>query len=456
MKMGTWLPEKRAKYNAKRRQKDLDFVLYTWNLPKEMTDATIHISEVPAKVAKKYKRAIDTHWQDWRSKNIDYCDKATKLQQLLPKDGGPVGNRGVDITRLITHHTTTTLAHMRTVLPKYQSKTIIDIPKDFRKFSTELMDRDISGSKGSAAVYQYWNHERLAVNHTSYTKKDELCLQHANEALSLLPQLQRNEIPHFEELHARIMRATAMLCMKDYKSTLLEYRVVLASIRLLDDAGRINMSDPNNSIMEKVNIWPHTMIRMTIKLKMQNGIQRPYFTKEEHLDLMKELAYGIYSPSSQKCTCCGKTENLSLCSGCKDAWFCDKACAAKCWKAGHKDKCGTMKYSGDKLGQVQEGAVPFAIPAPFLTNILAELDEDTEKGKDSMGIPMLNVTDRNFLVFARDPTSGEVFEVFSDQVFDLMVGRTITRGSQFGGTMCFHCLPDDPRAPSFSTSNCLD
>ena len=46
------MPEKRAKYNAKRRQKDLDFVYSNWNLPKEMTDATINIADVPAKVAK--------------------------------------------------------------------------------------------------------------------------------------------------------------------------------------------------------------------------------------------------------------------------------------------------------------------------------------------------------------------------------------------------------------------
>ena len=127
MKMGTWLPEKRAKYNAKRRQKDLDFVYTNWNLPKEMTDATIHISEVPAKVAKKYKRAIDIHWQDWRSKNADYFAKHNELQAK-----GLHGENG----KLVFQHNTSTLAQMNIVLPKYQSKTIINIPKDFRKFKT--------------------------------------------------------------------------------------------------------------------------------------------------------------------------------------------------------------------------------------------------------------------------------------------------------------------------------
>jgi len=195
-----------------------------------MTDATVHISEVPSKVAKKYKRAIDIHWQDWCSKNIDYCNKHY--------DGTQSKERG----KVVLQHNTSTLAHMRTVLPKYQSKTIIDIPKDFRKFSTDLMGKKISGSKASAAVYQYWNHQRLATYYNGgkdWGHDDELCLRHANEALSLLPQLQRNEIPHYEELLARALRALAQLNMKYYEAALLEYRVVFASIRLLDDSGRI-------------------------------------------------------------------------------------------------------------------------------------------------------------------------------------------------------------------------
>ena len=61
--MNTWLPEKRSKYNDKRRKKDLDLVYSNWNLPNDMMNSTIHISEVPAKVAKKYKRAVAIHGQ---------------------------------------------------------------------------------------------------------------------------------------------------------------------------------------------------------------------------------------------------------------------------------------------------------------------------------------------------------------------------------------------------------
>ena len=440
MEMGTWLPEKRAKYNSKRRQKDLDFVYTNWNLPKEMTDATIHISEVPTKVAKKYKRAIDIHWQDWCLKNVDYCNKHY--------DGTQSKERG----KVVLQHNTSTLAHMRTVLPKYQSKTIIDIPKDFRKFSTDLMGKNISGSKASAAVYQYWNHQRLATYYNGgkdWGHDDELCLRHANEALSLLPRLQRNEIPHYEELLARAFRALAKLNMKDYEAALLEYRVVFASIRLLDDAGRINMSDPKNSLMNMVNIWPHTMIRMTIKLKIQNGVQRPYFTKDEYLDLMKELAYGIYSPSSQKCLHCGKTENLSLCSGCKRAWFCDKTCAAKSWKAGHKGSCGPKKYSGDISGGEKETLVPYAMPAPYLSRVLDELEDKEDEGdihytSGSMGVAIINAGDRNFIALCRDASSGEAFDALTNEAFELMAGRTLPVLSMHGGTIHFHSHPDDP------------
>ena len=45
---------------------------------------------------------------------------------------------------------------------------------------------------------------------------------------------------------------------------------------------------------------------MTIRLKIQDGVSRPYLTKDEYLDLMKEHAYGIYSPSSQKASTAAK------------------------------------------------------------------------------------------------------------------------------------------------------
>lgn len=60
----TWLPEKRAKYNDKRRQKDLDLVYSNWDLSKEMTETMINIADVPAK-AKKFKRVVAVHGYEW-------------------------------------------------------------------------------------------------------------------------------------------------------------------------------------------------------------------------------------------------------------------------------------------------------------------------------------------------------------------------------------------------------
>lgn len=137
---------------------------------------------------------------------------------------------------------------------------------------------------------------------------------------------------------------------------------------------------------------------------------------------------------------CGITEKLSLCSGCKGAWFCDKSCAAKAWKAGHKQQCGPKKYSGDILGKEAQTAAPFAIPAMFLPKVHAELDNKLP-GKDSMGVSMLNIGDRNFLVLCKDPTSGEIFDAFTDQTFELLTGNTMPRGSKYGDAKHFHCVP---------------
>ena len=54
------------------------------------------------------------------------------------------------------------LDQMRRALPKYQSKTIVDIPVDFRKYSSNICGREISG-RASALNYLFWNNQRLAI-----------------------------------------------------------------------------------------------------------------------------------------------------------------------------------------------------------------------------------------------------------------------------------------------------
>ena len=347
--------------------------------------------------------------------------------------------------KLVLQHTTSTLAHLEKVLPKFQSKTVVDLPIDFRDKTS-----DIYNMGDTSARYLFWNNQRLSVYYNGglgREQDDELCLHYTNKALSLLPPLRMNDIPHYDELFARNMRALATALMGDYESALVEYRVCLASVRLLHHAGRLDMSNPKDMIMKNVNIWPHMMIRMMIKVKIQNGISRPYFTKDESLDVMKEFAYGIYSPKAQQCTNCGKTEKLSLCAGCKGAWFCGKSCAKDAWKAGHKQRCGLKKYYGDILGEEKEEVVPFMMPSFALQKVLDEIegkDVDELTGEDALGISMLNLGDRNFLVLCKDPNSGETFDALTDETFDLQVGTTITRGSKWGGTIHFHCMPEKP------------
>lgn len=415
--MPTWLPEKRAKYNAKRRQKDLDFVYSNWNLPKEMAENKINIAYVPSKVAKKYKRVVAVHEYGWRTKNDEYNSKFQEMNCQKSES-------------FAFALCASTLEQMRKVLPTYQSFTIVDIPPDFRKFSSDICDKEISGKNRSALCYLFWNNYRLAYYYqelggqTNY----EISLRYANEALSLLPTLQKGEIPHYEEVYVRTARALAYFEMMNYEATLVEYRVIFAAIRLLHHEGRLDMSDPNNKLMGMVNVWPHTLMRMTIQIKIQNGVSRPYLTKDEYLDLMKENAYGIYSHSSQKCFNCGKTENLLLCSGCSNAWYCGKSCATKAWKAEHKHRCGSKRYSGT-----------LTIPASFFPTVLGEIES---KVVHSMGMSILNFGDRDFLVLCKDPCSGEIFDALTDETIEIQEGIPLfSTKSKLGGYHHFHGVP---------------
>ena len=135
--MHTWLPEKRAKYNAKRRQKDLDFVYSNWNLPHDVLATKINVADVPAKVAKKHKRAVAAHGYEWYMKDTEYSAKVQEME-----------SRGsfAEATSYSIAYGTSTIEQMQKVLPTYQSRTIVDIPPDFRRFSSNICEREISGN----------------------------------------------------------------------------------------------------------------------------------------------------------------------------------------------------------------------------------------------------------------------------------------------------------------------
>ncbi|KAK1737532.1 hypothetical protein QTG54_011818 [Skeletonema marinoi] len=423
----TWLPEKRAKYNAKRRQKDLDFVYSNWGLPQEKLETKINIADVPAKVAKKHKRAVAVHGYEWARMDKEYSVKVKEMESR--------GSLAEAVSYSIAHGTST-LEQMQQVLPTYQSRTIVDIPPDFRKFSSRICEREISGNC-SALNYLFRNNYYLAsyYNYAGERTDDELSLHHVNEALSLLPTLQRGEVPHYDEVLVRTIRALATYCMKDFEAALMEYRVCIAAIRLLHHEGRIDMSDATDKLMNTVNLWPHSILRMTIRIKIQNGVSRPYLTKEEYLDLMKENAYGIYSPSSQKCFHCGNTEKLLLCCGCSNAWYCSKSCATKEWKIDHKRRCGSKRYTGT-----------VTMTASCLQEVLDEI-ESKDVGPEtvnSLGMSILNFGDRDFLVLCKDPSSGEIFDALTDETIEMQEGAPLpTLKSKLGGYHVFSGVPSN-------------
>ena len=111
------MPERRARYNSKRREKDLDLIFSVWNrLPLKATENKINIANIPSKVAKKYRRAA-IHAYDWSRKDEIYQDEYAK---------NPSGDRMVA-------HSTEMLNLMQKHLPTHNSKVIVDVPQNFRE-----------------------------------------------------------------------------------------------------------------------------------------------------------------------------------------------------------------------------------------------------------------------------------------------------------------------------------
>lgn len=79
-------------------------------------------------------------------------------------------------------------------------------------------------------------------------------LQHIDVALSLLPPLKKGEMPDSNKVLARVYRAIAFEKLGDTDHALLEFRIRLAAIRLLDHSGKVDMSDETNILIEKTLI----------------------------------------------------------------------------------------------------------------------------------------------------------------------------------------------------------
>jgi len=267
---------------------------------------------------------------------------------LARKDGHWLDNDGPLFNNQLTH-SLGMLEEMQQKLPDYQSKIICDVPLDFRANDKEW---DNAEQKG-LTILRYWNYYRAASVYKT-GMKPVTSYRYANESLSLLPPLKKGELPHKPEVLGRLFRYFALVAMAEDELAYSECRAILAAIRLLHHEGRLDMYDSNDILMRKTDVLPNQLIRLSVKLKMkEEGASRPYFTRDDRLDLMKELGIGLYSDTRYKCSTCGKTKSttkgddgvkqLSLCSRCSDVWYCGAECAKKGWsEGGHKHSCGSL------------------------------------------------------------------------------------------------------------------
>ncbi|KAL9187588.1 hypothetical protein ACHAXT_001691 [Thalassiosira profunda] len=327
------LPQERATYSAKRRQMDLDLIYDNWNtLPQDALDGTVNISNVPKKIQKRYSRAVKVHYDRLLGRDTDW-----------QVNDGPLFPRQ-------KVHSLGMLEDMQKLLPNHGAKKISDLPLD--SFRSEAKKWDQAEDKG-LTILRYWQYYRAANYVRLHEYKPVTSLRYINEGLSLMPPLQRGELPHKMEVLGRLQRYYALADVGEEEQAHAECRAILAAVRLLHFEKRVDMYDSSDILIGKLDILPHQFIKRAVKLKMkEEGACRPYFSRDERLGLMKELGIGTYSAGRYQCHACGRTKSkrsgqdrvkeLSLCSGCAEVWYCSVECSKKGWKGGHKQQCGSL------------------------------------------------------------------------------------------------------------------
>jgi len=136
----TWLPERRARYNAKRRQKDLELIFSIWNeaLP-NAGDAVIHIADAPASTVKKYKRAVNVHRKDLMRVDLQW----QKEWNPYHEEGHTVFRADGSIVRTscdkMVPHSFKMLRLLKERIPTHKSKVISDLPLNFRDSYGKLL-----------------------------------------------------------------------------------------------------------------------------------------------------------------------------------------------------------------------------------------------------------------------------------------------------------------------------
>ena len=145
----TWLPERRGRYNAKRRQKDLELIFSIWNkaLAKSVDSyPVVNIADVPANIAKKYKRALKAHRNDLRRMDAEWEQEWTRnpliedidnlLLEGIDEDEllelhGSYGTPPFSCDKMVPH-SMKMLRLLKERIPTDKSKVIVDLSLNFR------------------------------------------------------------------------------------------------------------------------------------------------------------------------------------------------------------------------------------------------------------------------------------------------------------------------------------
>lgn len=204
-----WLPEAKVRYKTKRRQMDLDMARALWNtLPLDVTNKIINKEDVPKNISKRYDKVMRCSIKYWYRKD----DKVVKNWK-----------KNVINNAVIVSHSEKMVQLMKKAIPKSDGKMVTHIPKDFRSAKYERNGWDWFEYMG-ASMLLFLNLYRLSTCFYSLGDHKQ-SLKYANEALSLLPPLGKDEMPYKYEVYARMNRAQSLFVLKDYENALNDFRL---------------------------------------------------------------------------------------------------------------------------------------------------------------------------------------------------------------------------------------
>lgn len=127
----TWLPERRARYNTKRRQKDIELIFSIWNeaLPHSQV---VNIADVPANIAKKYKRALNANRRELRRVDEEWDKEYRKNPMIEHNVRNMDGSPKIYSCEKMVPHNLKMLRLLKERIPSHKSKVIVDLPFNFR------------------------------------------------------------------------------------------------------------------------------------------------------------------------------------------------------------------------------------------------------------------------------------------------------------------------------------